>query len=155
MGVRTDPKPAFDRHVPPKTSPPSREHFQPGATCLHASCCYRARRSILKTAQGGHDFSLPPPLKRCDGRGRRPLYVRINTPPRRIQTPPLNCLEAQKPTPTTRSLMSRPALNTTPAELLRPALYLNEARRRARIAPLRRSPVSSSTIFSTLPMASE
>ena len=68
--------------------------------------------------------------------------------------------------------MSGPALNATPAELLLSALSLNEARRRpssyrppsiytrpdrqrARIAPLRRSPISSFTIFSTLPMASD
>ena len=68
--------------------------------------------------------------------------------------------------------MRGPELNATPAELLPSALSLNEARRRpssyrppsiytrpdrqrARIAPLRRSPISSFTIFSTLPMASE
>ena len=68
--------------------------------------------------------------------------------------------------------MSGPELNATPAELLPSALSLNEARRRpssyrppsiytrpdrqrARIAPLRRSPISSFTIFSTLPMASD
>ena len=67
--------------------------------------------------------------------------------------------------------MSGPELNATPAELLPSALSLNEARRRpssyrppsiytrpdrqrARIAPLRRFPISSFTIFSTLPMAS-
>ena len=68
--------------------------------------------------------------------------------------------------------MSRPELNETPAELLPSALSLNEARRRpssyrppsiytrpdrqrARIAPLRRFPISAFTNFSTLPMASE
>ena len=68
--------------------------------------------------------------------------------------------------------MSGPELNATPAELLSSALSLNEARRRprsyrppsiytrpdrqqARITPFRRSPISSFTIFSTLPMASE
>ena len=68
--------------------------------------------------------------------------------------------------------MSGPELNATPAELLPSALSLNEARhrpssyrppsiytrpdrQRARIAPLCRSPISSFTIFSTLPMASD
>ena len=81
-------------------------------------------------------------------------------------------MQTEKPTPATRPFMSGPELNATPAELLPSALSLNEARRRpssyrppsiytrpdrqrARIAPLRRSPISSFTIFSTLPMASE
>src|SRR3990170_7134547 len=64
-------------------------------------------------------------------------------------------MQTEKPTPATRPSMSGPELNTTPAELLLSALYLNEARRRARIAPLHRSPISSFTIFSTLLMASE
>ena len=68
--------------------------------------------------------------------------------------------------------MRGPELNATPAKLLPSALSLNEARRRpssyhppsiymrtdkqrARITPLRRSPISSFTIFSTLPMASD
>src|SRR3990170_132629 len=81
-------------------------------------------------------------------------------------------MQTEKPTPATRPFMSGPELNATPAELLLSALSLNEARRRpssyrppsiytrpdrqrARIAPLRRSPISSFTIFSTLPMAFE
>ena len=66
--------------------------------------------------------------------------------------------------------MSGPELNATPAELLPSALSLNEARRRpssyrppsiytrpdrqrARIATLRRSPISSFTIFSDEPFS--
>ena len=81
-------------------------------------------------------------------------------------------MQTENPTPATRPFMSGPELNATPAELLPSALSLNEARRRpssyrppsiytrpdrqrARIAPLRRSPISSFTIFSTLPMASD
>ena len=81
-------------------------------------------------------------------------------------------MQTENPTPATRPFMSGTELNATPAELLPSALSLNEARRRpssyrlpsiytrpdrqrARIAPLRRSPISSFTIFSTLPMASE
>ena len=81
-------------------------------------------------------------------------------------------MQTEKPTPATRLFKSGPELNVAPAELLPSALSLNEARRqpssyrppfiytrpgrqRARIAPLRRSPISSFTIFSTLPMASE
>ena len=81
-------------------------------------------------------------------------------------------MQTENPTPATRPFMSGPELNATPAELLPSTLSLNEARRRpssyrppsiytrpdrqrARIAPLRRSPISSFTIFSTLPMASE
>ena len=81
-------------------------------------------------------------------------------------------MQTDNPNPATRPFMSGPELNATPAELLPSALSLNEARRRpssyrppsiytrpdrqrARIAPLRRSPISSFTIFSTLPMASD
>jgi hypothetical protein len=81
-------------------------------------------------------------------------------------------MQTENPTPATRPFMSGPELNATPAELLPSALSLNEARRRpssyhppsiytspdrqrARIAPLRRSPISSFTIFSTLLMASD
>ena len=81
-------------------------------------------------------------------------------------------MQTEKPTPATRPFMSRPDLNAMPVELLPSALSLNEARRRpssyrppsismrpdkqrARIAPLHRSPISSFTIFSTLPMASD
>ena len=80
-------------------------------------------------------------------------------------------MQIENPTPATRSFMSGPELNATPTELLPSALSLNEARRRpssyrlpsiymrpdkqrARIAPLRRSPISSLTIFSPLSMAS-
>ena len=63
-------------------------------------------------------------------------------------------LEAEKPTLDTRPFMTEPALNATPAELFPSAVYLNEAKRRPRIAHLRRSPISS-TIFSTLTMAYE
>ena len=81
-------------------------------------------------------------------------------------------MQTKKPTLVTRPFMSGPKLNATPAQLLPSVLSLNKARRRpssyrppsiymrpdrqrARIAPLRRSPISSFTIFSTLPMASE
>ena len=81
-------------------------------------------------------------------------------------------MQTENPTPATRPFMSEPELNATPAELLPSALSLNEARcrpssyrppsiytrpdrQRAIIAPLRRSPISSFTIFSTLPMASD
>ena len=81
-------------------------------------------------------------------------------------------MQTENPTPATRPFMSGLELNATPAKLLPSALSLNEARRRpssyrppsiytrpdrqrARIAPLRRSPISSFTIFSTLPMASD
>ena len=68
-------------------------------------------------------------------------------------------VEAEKPTLDTRPFMTGPALNTTPAELLPSAVYLisylNEAKRRPRIAHLRRSPISSFTILSTLTMAYE
>ena len=81
-------------------------------------------------------------------------------------------MQTKKPTLTTRPFMSGLELNATPAELLPYALSLNEARRLpssyrppsiytrpdrqwARIAPLPRSPISSFTIFSTLPMASD
>ena len=81
-------------------------------------------------------------------------------------------MQTENPTLATRPFMSGPELNTTPAELLPSALSLNEGRRRpssyrppsiytrpdrqrARIAPLRRSLISSFTIFSTLPMASD
>ena len=64
-------------------------------------------------------------------------------------------MQTEKPTPCTRLFMSGPILNATLAELLSSALYLYEARCRARIAPLRRSPISAFTKFSTLPMASE
>ena len=67
-------------------------------------------------------------------------------------------LEAEKSTLDTCSFMTGPALNATPAELLPSAVYLisylNEAKRRPRIAHLRRSPISS-TILSTLTMAYE
>ena len=68
-------------------------------------------------------------------------------------------VEAEKPTLDTRSFMTGPALNATPAELLPSVVYLisylNEAKRRPRIAHLRRSPISSFTILSTLTMAYE
>ena len=68
-------------------------------------------------------------------------------------------VEAEKPTLDTRPFMTGAALNATPAELLPSAVYLisylNEAKRRPRIAPLRRSPISSFTILSTLTMAYE
>ena len=68
-------------------------------------------------------------------------------------------VEAEKPTLDTRLFMTGPALNATPAELLPSAVYLisylNEAKRRPRIAPLHRSPISSFTILSTLAMAYE
>ena len=67
-------------------------------------------------------------------------------------------VEAEKPTLDTRSFMTGPGLNATPAELLPSAVYLisylNEAKRRPRIPHLRRSPISS-TILSTLTMAYE
>ena len=67
-------------------------------------------------------------------------------------------VEAEKPTLDTRPFMTGPALNATPAELLPSAVYLisylNEAKRRPRIAHLRHSPISS-TILSTLTMAYE
>ena len=68
-------------------------------------------------------------------------------------------VEAEKPTLDTRPFMTGPELNATPAELLPFTVYLisylNEAKRRPRIAPLRRSPISSFTILSTLTMAYE
>ena len=81
-------------------------------------------------------------------------------------------MQTENPTPATRPFMSGPELNATLAELLPSALSLNEARRRpssyrppsiytrpdrqrARTAPLRRSPISAFTNFSTLPMASK
>ena len=68
-------------------------------------------------------------------------------------------VEAEKPTLDTRPFMTGPALNATPAELLPSAVYLisylNEAKRRPRIAHLHRSPISSFTILSTLTMAYE
>ena len=67
-------------------------------------------------------------------------------------------VEAEKPTLDTRPFMTGPALNATPAELLPSVVYLisylSEAKRRPRIAHLRRSPISS-TILSTLTMAYE
>ena len=67
-------------------------------------------------------------------------------------------VEAKKPTLDTCPFMTGPMLNATPAELLPSAVYLisylNEAKRRPRIAHLRRSPISS-TILSTLTMAYE
>ena len=68
-------------------------------------------------------------------------------------------VKAEKPTTLdTHPFMTGPALNATPAELLPSAVYLisylNEAKRRPRIAHLRRSPISS-TILSTLTMAYE
>ena len=68
-------------------------------------------------------------------------------------------VEAEKPTLDKRPFMTGPALNATPAELLPSAVYLisylNEAKCRPRIAHLRRSPISSFTILSTLTMAYE
>ena len=65
-------------------------------------------------------------------------------------------VEAKKPTLDTRPFMTRPVINATPAKLLPSAVYLisylNEVKRRPRIAHLRRSPISS-TILSTLIMA--
>ena len=67
-------------------------------------------------------------------------------------------VEAEKSTLDTRPFMIGPALNATPAKLLPSAVYLisylNEAKRRPRIAHLRRSPISSA-ILSTLTMAYE
>ena len=67
-------------------------------------------------------------------------------------------VEAEKPTLDARPFLTGPALNATLAELLPSAVYLisylNEAKRRPRIAHLRRSPISS-TILSTLTMAYE
>ena len=67
-------------------------------------------------------------------------------------------VEAEKPTLDTRPFMTGLALNAVLAELLPSAVYLisylNEAKRRPRIAHLRRSPISS-TILSTLTMAYE
>ena len=67
-------------------------------------------------------------------------------------------VEAEKPTLYTRPFMTEPALNATLAELLPSVVYLisysNEAKRRPRIAHLRRYPISS-TILSTLTMAYE
>ena len=66
-------------------------------------------------------------------------------------------VEPEKPTLDTRPFMTEAALNATPAKLLPSAVYLisylNEAKHRPRIAHLRRSPISSFTIFSTLKMA--
>ena len=68
-------------------------------------------------------------------------------------------MEAEKPTLDTRPFMTGPTLNATLAELLPSAdyliSYLNDAKLRPRIAPLRRSPISSFTILSTLTMAYE
>ena len=68
-------------------------------------------------------------------------------------------VEAEKPTLDTHPFMTGPALNATPAELLPSVVYLisylNEAKRRPRIAHLRRSPISCFTILSTLTMAYE
>ena len=68
-------------------------------------------------------------------------------------------VEAEKPTLDTRPFMTEPTLNAMPAELLLSDVYLisylNEAKHRPRIAHLRRSPVSSFTILSTLTMAYE
>ena len=67
-------------------------------------------------------------------------------------------VEAEKPTLDTWPFMTGPALNATPAELLPSTVYviayLHEAKRRPRIAHLRRSPISS-TILSTLTMSYE
>ena len=68
-------------------------------------------------------------------------------------------VEAKKPTLDTRPFMTGPMLNATPAELL-PSIvylisYLNDGKRRPRIAHLRRSPISSFTILSTLTLAYE
>ena len=67
-------------------------------------------------------------------------------------------VEAEKPTLDTHPFLTGPVLNATPAELLPSAVYLisylNEAKRRPRIAHLRRSPISF-TILSTLTMAYE
>ena len=68
-------------------------------------------------------------------------------------------VEAEKPTLDTRPFMTGPALDATPAELLPSAVYLisylNEAKRQPRITHLRRSPISSFTVLSTLTMAYE
>ena len=63
-------------------------------------------------------------------------------------------VEADKPTLDTRPFMTGLALNAMPDELLPSVVYLNEAKRRPRIAHLRRPPISS-TILSTLTMAYE
>ena len=47
-------------------------------------------RYTVKAAQGGHDLSLRPPLKRRASRGRCPLDTRLDEPPRCISTPTLN-----------------------------------------------------------------
>ena len=103
---------------------------------------------------------------------RRPLHARLNTPPRLHQTPPLNPHANRETYSGHTSVHERAGIKRNTAELLPSALSLNEARRRpssyhpssiytrpdrqrARIAPLRRSPISSFTIFSTLPMAFE
>ena len=69
------------------------------------------------------------------------------------------CVEAKKPTLDTRPFLTGPALNAMQAELLPSTVYLisylNEAKRRPRIAHLRRSPISSFTILSTLTRAYE
>ena len=68
-------------------------------------------------------------------------------------------VEAEKPTLDTRPFMIGPSLNATLPKLLPSAVYLisylNEAKRRPRIAHLCRSPISSFTILSTLTMAYE
>ena len=91
---------------------------------------------------------------------RAPLAAR---PAEHVSVPHSNAsmkparVEAEKPTLDTRPFMTGPALNAMPAELLPSAVYLisylNEAKRRPRIAHLRRSPISSFTILSTLTMA--
>ena len=68
-------------------------------------------------------------------------------------------VEAEKPTLDTCPFMTGPALNATSSELLPSAVYLisylNEAKRQPRITHLRRSPISSFTVLSTLTMAYE
>ena len=68
-------------------------------------------------------------------------------------------VEDEKPTLDTHLFMTGPTLNAAPVKLLPSAVYLisylNEAKHRPRIAHLRRSPISSFTILSTLTMAYE
>ena len=94
-------------------------------------------------------------------RGRHSLHAQLNLaslPHSNASMKPAH-VEAEKPTLDTRPFMTGPVLNATPAELLPSAVYLisylNEAKRQPRIAHLRRSPISSFTILSTLTMAYE
>ena len=89
-------------------------------------------------------------------RGRHSLHARLNTPPRLHQTPLLNP-HANRETYSSHTSVHEWAGIT--AELLPSAVYLisylNKAKHRPGIAHLRRSPISSFTILSTLTMAYE